>query len=213
MAMASRPHSTSQRTQPSTNILGNDLLDTQRPTVHAKMLHMYLFDCGFRSAIANEVTKDTLHTGTSKNTEARTKRLQYYRQLGVGAAAPASLDRTRGVRLRRAGRALDLVPEVDVDGLDGGVAAQTECEHRRAGREESGKDVLLEGVLAELAADTRLLVATEGDLWVQLVRTVDLHIARPSVPPSRSAHKDEYAPKSCPRGASATCGARGRCSS
>ena len=43
---------------------------------------------------------------------------------------PSNLDRTRGVRLIRAGRALDLVPKVDVDGLDGGVAARIEDERR-----------------------------------------------------------------------------------
>lgn len=49
---------------------------------------------------------------------------------------------------------LDLVAEVDVHGLDGGV--------------------VLERVLAELAADTRLLEAAEWYLWVELVRAVDL---------------------------------------
>ena len=72
---------------------------------------------------------------------------------------------------------LDLVAEVDVHGLDGGIAAEN-IHVSNTGEERVERYVLLEGVLAELAADAGLLVPAEGDLGVQLVRAVDLLVIR-----------------------------------
>ena len=56
--------------------------------------------------------------------------------------------------------------------------------------------VLLESILAELATDTRLLVATEGHLWVQLVGAVDLHNPPHQHPIlSNQTHRHENSPK------------------
>lgn len=57
----------------------------------------------------------------------------------------------------------------------GGICCLTEKSVAQADGNGLGLDVVVQGSLAELAADTRLLVATEGKLVVQHVVAVDPH--------------------------------------
>jgi hypothetical protein len=65
------------------------------------------------------------------------------------------------------------VTEVNVDGLDIGVAGKIKISDSYSKRRRLCRDVLRESILSQFTTDTRLLVSPERHLCVQLVNTID----------------------------------------
>jgi hypothetical protein len=63
--------------------------------------------------------------------------------------------------------------EINVDGLDIGVAGKSKYQNVIEEKMRLCRDVLRESILSQFTTDTRLLVPSEGHLCVQLVDTVD----------------------------------------